>query len=275
MLKTFRGASHVLNLHQNQPHHYAHQRWPDRLAAASAAAESLTARLQLRLGTMEDYHALAEFHYLRRQPSTATRVLVLEDERTTPVGRFTDNRRHRQTVGVLVESLPALGSTMRNAALDDRYRGLAELGCCAGKLVNAELRCISRVVVHPQWRSLGLAVRLVRHALATMTTPYTEAMAAMGRVHPFFELAGMQAYPRWPHKRDQRLRDALASAGIALWQLASVERMTQHVASEPTGFLRAELKRWAGRKHATLADQLEAARRDLLCEPVYYLKARW
>lgn len=252
--------------------------WQDRLAQAGSRAERLTQRLRLRYGSMNDYAALTAFHYLRQRPATATRVIVLEDDRPSVIGRFTATQaaagRERQVVGVLVESMPSLGSVMRNVALRDRYRGLKGNGCWMGKLLNADLRCISRVVVHPQWRGLGLAVRLVRAALATMTTPFTEAMAAMGRVHPFFELAGMRAYRRWPLPRDQRLRDVLAWAEVELWELASVQRMQQRLAAERTGLLRRELSRWADRERRTLDEQLEAARQELLCEPVYYLAER-
>jgi len=143
------------------------------------------------------------------------------------------------------------------------------------------MRCISRVVVHPQWRGLGLAVRLVRRGLATMTTPYTEALAAMGRVHPFFERAGMTAYRRWPHRRDQRLLDAMRSVGVEPWELASEKRMRDRVGD---ALLRAELLRWAGnppssrpaasQPGAWVDEAIVAAREKLLCEPVYYLKHR-
>ncbi len=58
--------------------------------------------------------------------------------------------------------------------------------------VNQNIRTISRVIVHPQFRSLGLASRLVRCACTEATTRYVEAFAVMGRVHPFFEKGGMR-----------------------------------------------------------------------------------
>lgn len=70
-------------------------------------------------------------------------------------------------------------------------------------LLNAEVRCISRVIVHPSFRGLGIGVGLVRHALDTATTPYTEAIAAMGWVHPLFEKAGMEAF--WPEGEEGKV----------------------------------------------------------------------
>jgi GNAT superfamily N-acetyltransferase len=226
------------------------------------------------VGTRADYKALASFHYLRHEPFSIGRVLVLEDMRPTIAGRFTpqsQTRTPQSVVAVLIESLPALSCRLRDEALGDRYRWADRR--VSARLLNAEVRCISRVVVHPQWRGLGLAVRLVKWALATAMTPYTEALAAMGRVHPFFELAGMAAYRRWPRATNQRLREAMRFAGVELWELASVERMSGNVerGTRNAELLRRELRRWAGGR-LTVKEQLELARDRLLCEPVYYVQ---
>lgn len=248
----------------------------DRFAALPGSVPLVD--LHLRRGCLHDYDALAEFHYLRHRPATATRVLLLEHDRPTVIGRYTQRARQHHVVALLVESLPSLGCTLRNQALGDRYRGWRDRRT-GPQLLNRELRCISRVIVHPQWRGLGLAVRLVREALSAMTTPYTEALAAMGRVHPFFARAGMTEYRRWPHARDQRLLDALRYAQLQPWRLANVTDMRHRLSagasasSGPTRLLRDELARWAGRR-LTLTEQLLRARDHLLCEPVYYLKAR-
>jgi GNAT superfamily N-acetyltransferase len=247
----------------------------ERLAtdASSERSAGPAGELRLRSGTAADYEALSEFHYLGRAPATATRVLVLETTGRSVAGRFLGRRETEAwPIAVLVESMPALGCRLREGALGHRYAQWPDRRERA-RLINAEIRCISRVVVHPQWRGLGLAVRLVREALATMRTAYTEALAAMGRVHPFFERAGMTAYRRWPLKRDQRLREALAWAGIEPWELARPTAVRRRIEAEPTGLLREELARWAGRRRS-LAEQVELARDRLLCEPVYYLAAR-
>lgn len=233
-----------------------------------------------RAGTLRDYAALASHHYLSERPATATRVLVLEHARPTVAGRYLSRSSDRCVVGVLVESYPSLCCRLRDEALGGRYAGWKGPGvgrAGAGRLLNEEVRCISRVVVDPQWRGLGLAVRLVRRAIEGMTTPYLEALAAMGRVHPFFERAGMTAYRRAPLKRDQRLLDALRSAGVEAWELANVTamhaRLTGGDGSIDAALLRSELRRWAGAS-CELPAQLTMARQALLCEPVYYLKAR-
>jgi len=170
---------------------------------------------------------------------------------------------------------------MRDVATHGRYGSWLDPGQRA-VLLNREVRCISRVVVAPQWRGLGLAVRLVRAALDQPTTPITEAIAAMGRVSPFFEKAGMTAYPRPPHCFDDRLTTAMQSIGIQPIDLAVLPRVWHQIQSLPRTqyhWLVRELKRWArkngarsGGVHDTPDDHLQLAQNRLLVEPVYYFK---
>ena len=89
---------------------------------------------------------------------------------------------------VAVLSYPTVNSAARGRAL-----GMA--GWPAARklsLANREVRTISRVVVHPQFRGVGLASRLVRVICEQGPTRWVEAYAVMGRVHPFFEKGGMK-----------------------------------------------------------------------------------
>jgi hypothetical protein len=55
-----------------------------------------------------------------------------------------------------------------------------------------ELSTISRVVVHPKYRGIGLGKKLVAETLPLAGTQCVEAVAVMARYNPFFEHAGMQ-----------------------------------------------------------------------------------
>lgn len=57
---------------------------------------------------------------------------------------------------------------------------------------NANVRTISRVIVHPTYRAIGLSTRLVRALILRCPTRYIEATAMMARAHPLFERAGMR-----------------------------------------------------------------------------------
>ena len=263
---------------------------PDRFRALPASP--FADALRLRAGSLRDYAALAEHHYKAKRPATATRVLTLACDQPDVAGRFLrlagadppepDRSRCERVVGVLVESMPALQCRLREAALDGRYASVCDEKARAA-LLNEEVRCISRVVVHPQWRGLGLAVRLTREAVNSATTVYTEALAAMGRVHPFFEKAGMTAYRRPAHEFDARLTAAMHAVGLDPVDLASSARLSRRVDELPDpkrDWLLGELHRWyrvvfgrARKRSADPGDHWRAARSRLLTEPVYYVHA--
>ena len=246
----------------------------------SLAVDKAEDGLELTEGSLADYLSLKEHHYRADRPATATRALVLRSATRSVARRFRGEPTGKQTVAVLIESLPSLSCTMRDWALRGRYGNWLAPRQRA-TLLNREVRVISRVVVHPCWRGIGLAVRLVKAALEKPTTIYTEALAAMGRVNPFFERAGMTAYPRPPHAFDSRLIDAMRSVGLSPNGLASIEQTRFKIDSLPEtkrDWFHKELYRWyrqnggRGIVHSTdSADHLRTARHRLMLDPVYYL----
>ena len=103
---------------------------------------------------------------------------------------------------LLVAVCVALGATLwwsqkaleRPYLLMERYLGLSATTRFTQHLpfINAHVRTISRVVVHPQFRGAGVATRLIRRMLDECPTRYVEAQAVMARVHPMFDAAGMK-----------------------------------------------------------------------------------
>jgi len=235
--------------------------------------------LPIRIGTRADYLALKDHHYRPGHPMTTMRVFAIDDATPTAGDRFLSRPTEPRPIAVLVESLPSLSCRLRDAALGERYRYLRPKQRSA--LLSAELRCISRVIVDPRFRGLGLAVRLVRHAQSTATTRYTEALAVMGRVSPFFERAGMLAYERPPLPADERALAALRYAGFEPQALALPAALAERIDALPTpthALLVRELSRWyrtAGgrgvRREPELTDVLRAAQQRLLARPIYYL----
>jgi GNAT superfamily N-acetyltransferase len=128
----------------------------------------------IRRGTARDYDALARFHYCAGRPASFAAIWTAHlADTTTPVG-------------VAILSWPPADSL-------DRHRHFA-IGNLPPRdrltFANAHLRTVSRVVVHPRCRGLGLGVALVRRCAAECPSPYVEAMARMGWAHPLFERAG-------------------------------------------------------------------------------------
>lgn len=187
-------------------------------------------------GTMRDYDALAVFHYRAGPPATVAR-----GRRGAPAVLRARDAEAGALAGVLVVSMPTLNGLWRDLAWPGRYSTGDKRRDAAR--VNAELRCISRVVVDPRWRGLGVARGLVRAYLDRPLTPATEALAAIGGVCPFFERAGMTPYLLPPAPHDARLLDALWACGVEPWSLldSAIARRTL----ERRPWLERELRAWA------------------------------
>lgn len=207
-------------------------------------------------GTQADMDALLPYHYVAGRPATRVGFLRAFDH------------THQNLAGVLVVSMPTLNGAWREQAWPGRYAG-KDRKAAAGR-INSELRCISRVIVDPRYRGLGIATRLVRAYLAAPMSPATEAVAAMGLISPFFERAGMTAYRVPMHAADARLADAVEAAGFEPWMLADTERAAA-MAGDP--LVAAELARWARMRRVTV-DSVEGVCRvagaRLCVEPMAY-----
>ncbi|HUU09659.1 MAG TPA: hypothetical protein VM431_03875 [Phycisphaerae bacterium] len=202
-------------------------------------------------------------------------------ERRSGAGRL-----GRVLVGVIVYSRAALSLAARDRATGGRYRASGMTGMAEAHLVNRELRVISRVVIAPNWRGLGLAGHLVAETLPQVGTPYVEALAAMGRVHPFFEQAGMTAYRRPPSRESERLKAALEAVGIGRSDRRSAAALglaLDALAPAAQHLALAEIGRWArsylGAKNHRVnrpgrQRMLDLVARHLDSEPVYYLWRR-
>ncbi len=201
-------------------------------------------------GTRQDLAALAHHHYRAGNPATIT--LILRATRTAP-----DGTQH--LAGVLTVSMPVLNAIWRPLAWPECFNTTNRRA--NAHAVNTQLRCISRVIVSPSSRGLGIATALVRAYLADPQTPHTEAIAAMGACCPFFRTAGMAEYhlPRAPH--DARLHDALEHAA-----LTPTDLLTPHTLPI---FIQQELQRWAAHAKVRTAPHTHAATR-LLTTPRAY-----
>ena len=164
----------------------------------------LPGRLVLERGGSRDYQSLAAFHYAAGPPATWAGVWVVRylskwmgvsecgcagvNSARTPTHGYTDTptQSAERTIAVAVLSYPVPSCRPR-----ERWFGLAGTRNENLRFANANLRTISRVVVHPQFRALGLSTLLVRCLCAHCDTRYVEAIAQMGHVHPLFTRAGM------------------------------------------------------------------------------------
>ena len=91
-------------------------------------------------------------------------------------------RRGGRIIGVALLSWPYLHCWGRRHFFT---RGLT------GPEMNEWAWCVSRIVVHPLYRGIGLGKKLLSEALRLGGKPYVELVAVMARYNPFAEKAGM------------------------------------------------------------------------------------
>lgn len=195
-------------------------------------------RFIIEQGTPADYDTLAPWHYRSGPPATFAKVIRARC-------RATD-----ATIGVLVVSHPVLNATWRPLAWPSEFPRAADPTPEGTQRANALIRCISRVIIDPRYRALGLASELVRTYLRAPLTPLTEAVAAMSEASPFFERAGMRRVLIPPSRRDRILLKALAGNLLTTGTIATYA-LGRSLPPATQKSLDTALLRWAGESRAT------------------------
>jgi GNAT superfamily N-acetyltransferase len=141
-------------------------------------------RIRFARATRADYVTIARHHYRPQPPATfcITRGAWHRD---------TAGREKLIAIAVLSWPVPMVPARRRLFALSSGYRE-------ALTFANANVRTISRVIVHPQFRSLGLARQLVRDLIYRCPTRYVDTLATMGDFVGCFTAAGMTRMPTLP-----------------------------------------------------------------------------
>jgi len=128
-------------------------------------------------GSMRDWLELSDLHY-----RGSKRMVVRKVYRAVRGGR---------TVGVIVYGPPPQQAFGRRMFLRSLGVSVRRLSAEYLRWLNRNVVRISRVVVHPKYRGIGLGARLVRETMPLVGYPIVETVAVMARYNPFFEKAGM------------------------------------------------------------------------------------
>jgi hypothetical protein len=171
--------------------------------------------LKIVKGNIGDYKPLSRFHYRNCRTGPIAAVYKIID--THPMRSEID-----PVVGVIVYSMPVCSSQLRNAATDGLFNKLGSAATM--QLINKNIRTISRVVIEPRYRNLGLAYELVEKTMPLLQMPYIEALAVMGKVNPFFEKAGMMKFEAPMQTRSVKLLQALSVINIEEGDLVDIEK---------------------------------------------------
>ncbi len=186
--------------------------------------------------------------------------------------------------GVLCVCLPYLTCRGRTLATGGAYAAMdATIG--AG-ILRRDFRTITRVVVDPRFRGCGVAVMMVKAALAAAETRFTESVAMMGRAVPFFDRGGMERYVVPFSAADERAIAALGAVGLTVEGLAGCDdlgSLVDHLGEVRRGMVHSELERWIGSKiqrgklmddRSRLVWLLGSARKGLIVAPTYFIYDR-
>jgi hypothetical protein len=230
---------------------------------------SICKKLRIVRGNLDDYRQLAHYHYLGSRPGPCTAIFALKPIPASGLPR--------QTVGVIAYSTATPELELRNIATDNFFVGF-DVGTKLA-LINKNIRRISRVIIEPRFRGLGLASRLVSRTMPQMKVPIIEAAAVMGLINPFLERAGMKAYTAEVPARSLRLIEALSVIGMensGLIDAERVQRKLDRLGPCKAKFIELEIRRFLkshGRRR-NMQPGLERTRyilSKLTARPAYYI----
>jgi ABC-type lipoprotein export system ATPase subunit/GNAT superfamily N-acetyltransferase len=163
-------------------------------------AEECTLMKEMRIveGTTEDWRKLAGFHYRSHKIAAPRKIFSL--------------KRGDELCGVIVYCYPPPTTFGRRLVLPKMSM----------KELNQKLSIITRVVVHPKYRTIGLGAKLVKETLPLAGTPYVEMPAVMAKYNPFAEKAGMQKIAEQPPPKEAlKITETLQQLGFNIQLLGS------------------------------------------------------
>ncbi|MCW3990275.1 MAG: GNAT family N-acetyltransferase [Candidatus Bathyarchaeota archaeon] len=153
---------------------------------------TVTEDISIREGSREDYRRLSHLHY-RDSGLPVPREIYAMD-------------RSGELVGVIVYSYPPVRAAGRRNAVGYAPK-IDEL--------NRDWAIISRVIVHPKYRTIGLGSRIVRETLGMQGCDNVELIAVMARYNPFAERAGMRLVQvSEPHVSVLRVIESMRGLGF-------------------------------------------------------------
>jgi ABC-type transport system involved in cytochrome c biogenesis ATPase subunit/GNAT superfamily N-acetyltransferase len=177
---------------------------------------SLLKEMQVQEGSRKDWQELAGFHYRSHRLGAVRKIFCL--------------KRGEEVCGVIVYCYPPpsrFGRRMVAPKMDM-------------KMLNKKFSIISRVVIHPKYRTIGLGEKLVRETLRLAGTECVEMSAVMAKYNPFAEKAGMRKVAMQPPAKEAvRIMETLRTLGFDVELLGSGE----HVLAKLQGLNQLELAR--------------------------------
>jgi hypothetical protein len=219
---------------------------------------------------MADYTQLVQYHYRQTSLGPYCKIFVIKSERTSGLLR-------NQIVGVIVYTMPVPSLQLRSVFFNGQLENLSAKDRL--QFVNKNIRTISRVVIEPRFRGLGIASWLVSQTMPAINVPVIESLAVMGHINPFFEKAGMKAIAAPQPARCVQLIEAFSSIGLEKGNLidpANVQRKLELLPKQQSGFIEQQMKLFLQSygKRRNMPANLERTKyvlSKLTDRPVYYV----
>lgn len=169
---------------------------------------SLLKDMTVEAGTLKDWRKLAAFHYRSHNLSAIRGIFAI--------------KRKDELCGVIVYCYPFPACAGRKLVLQKMNL----------KEINQKLSLLSRIVIHPKYRSIGLGEKLIKDSLPLAGTPYVEMIAVMPKYNPFAEKAGMQKiFIKNPPKEAANVTAELERLGLDLHFLGSQRYILKKLAN--------------------------------------------
>jgi ABC-type lipoprotein export system ATPase subunit len=166
---------------------------------------TLTKQTHIQPGTINDYRQLSPYHYRTTSCPPPRKIFTL--------------KRKNELAGVIVYSHPPPTTPGRTKIWKGTFQQLQK-----------ELSTITRVIIHPKYRTTGLGTTLVKQTLPQAGTPHVETLAVMAKYNPFFEKAGMHKITETkPNQHVQQATEQLTKLGFNPLLLNSTQHTTQTI----------------------------------------------
>lgn len=170
------------------------------LKTSTIACSTIVSELQYRPGSSTDWKALKHLHYAAGNPATihSYHVAHLPGDGSP--------------AAIVVVSYPDMHSSARNLATDDRYK-IGGRRDQAQKLSREVLK-MSRIVVTPELRGIGVASWLIARVIEKLQCRYIECVTAMGLYTTFLQTLGFREIPQTTSTAEAELLDLAGQINV-------------------------------------------------------------
>lgn len=155
-------------------------------------------------GIRKDYFALNKYHYKNSKLGAVKGIYNL--------------KLNNRLIGVLVIGCPSVQAKGRNKI----FEGFKKCTRDSMRKLNLEFESVDRIIIHPKYRSIGLAYHLLKEYFKLTSCKNIETLAVMANYNPFFEKAGFIRVDVELDDSETKLTDKFQKMGIDMRFISSI-----------------------------------------------------